>query len=71
MYTLWSFNRIFFGNLSVFSLSAYSDLSRKEIALFLAPIISLFIRGLAPYLFLDVFFSDCINLLEHARLGLI
>lgn len=68
-YTLWSFNRIFFGNLNVISISRYSDLNRKEIALFIAPVISLFLMGLAPHLFLDVFFLDCINILEQARLG--
>ncbi len=69
VYTLWSFNRIFFGNLSILSISTYSDLTKKELALFLFPIISLFFRGLAPHYFLDVFFVDCINVLEHARLG--
>lgn len=69
VYTLWTFNRIFFGNISVFSVTTYSDLDRKEIALFIAPIISLFIRGLAPHYFLDYFLVDCRNVLEHARLG--
>ena len=68
VYTLWTFNRIFFGNISVLSVVAYLDLNRKEIALFSAPIISLFIRGLAPHIFLDTFFRDCMNILEHARL---
>lgn len=69
MYTLWTFNRIFFGNLSVLSVTAYSDLTRKELALFIAPIIALFLRGLAPHYFLDIFFLDCINILEHASLA--
>ena len=69
VYTLWSFNRIFFGNLSVLSISAYTDLNRKELALFIPLIVTLFIRGLKPHLLLDVFFVDSINILEHARLG--
>ena len=69
VYTLWTFNRIFFGNISVLSVTAYSDLDRKEISLFIVPIISLFIMGIMPSIFLDVFFLDCRNILEHARLG--
>lgn len=67
IYTLWTFNRIFFGNVSNLFVSVYFDLDRKELALFSIPIVCLFIMGLAPYLFLDVFFIDCRNLVEHAR----
>ena len=69
VYTLWTFNRIFFGNRSILSVTAYLDLDRKEVALFVLPIVSLFIRGLTPYVFLDVFFIDTLNILEHARRG--
>lgn len=69
VYSLWSFNRIFFGNLSVLSISSYTDLNAKEVALFVPLIIVLFIIGISPHLILDVLFVDSINLLEHARLG--
>jgi len=69
IYTLWSFNRIFFGNLSNQSISLYLDLNKKECALFIPLIISLFIIGLKPHLLIDVFFIDNINILEHAQLG--
>ncbi len=69
VYTLWTFNRIFFGNISVLSVTAYKDLDRKEVALFLFPIVSLFIRGIRPHVFLDFFLVDCRNILEHARLS--
>ena len=69
VYTLWSFNRIFFGNLSVLSISYYSDLNAKEIALFVPLVIALIIIGIQPHFILDVFFVDCVNLLEHAQLG--
>lgn len=69
VYSLWSFNRIFFGNLSVLSISSYTDLNAKERALFIPLILTLFTIGLMPHLILDVFFVDSINLLEHARLG--
>lgn len=69
VYTLWTFNRIFFGNLRVLSVTAYSDLDKKEFALFAVLVVILFIRGLAPHLFLDQYFVDTINILEHARRG--
>ena len=68
VYTLWTFNRIFFGNLRTLSILSYKDLNRKEIALFVAPVLSLIFIGLTPYYFFNVFFIDSINVLEHARL---
>ncbi len=69
VYTLWSFNRIFFGNLSVLSINAYGDLSRKEYALYFMPIVFMLFIGVLPHYLLDVFYIDCINILEHAKLG--
>lgn len=66
VYTLWTFNRIFFGNIRVFSVIAYRDLDKKEAFLFGSLIFSLFLRGLAPHLFLDGFLVDTLNILEHA-----
>jgi NADH-quinone oxidoreductase subunit M len=66
VYTLWSFNRIFFGNLSVFSVITFADLNRKEFALFFPLVISLFSIGLYPTFYLNIFFYDSIRLLEHA-----
>jgi NADH:ubiquinone oxidoreductase subunit 4 (subunit M) len=68
VYTLWTFNRIFFGNLRVLSVTAYQDLNRKEFALFSVLIVALFFLGLVPHYVLDTFFVDCVNLLEHAKL---
>lgn len=70
VYTLWSFNRIFFGNIRVFSVTAYRDLNKKECFLFSFLVFSLFRRGLAPHLFLDGFLIDVLNILEHAILHL-
>ena len=69
VYTLWSFNRIFFGNLSVLSINAYTDLTSKEMALFTLPIVFMLFIGILPHFLLDVFYMDCVNILEHARLG--
>ncbi len=69
VYTLWSFNRIFFGNLSILSINVYSDLNRKEFALYFIPIIFILFMGIMPHYLLDVLYIDCINILEHAHIG--
>jgi len=69
VYTLWTYNRIFFGNLRTVSLLIYKDLDRKETYLFLILIFLLFLMGIFSYIFLDIMLIDCISLLEHAKLG--
>lgn len=51
------------------SLVAYKDLNRKEGALFLTLIITLFIMGIYSFIFLDTMLIDSINILEHAKGG--
>ena len=53
VYTLWTYNRVFFGNLKIVSLILYKDLDRKELNLFLILLFMLFIMGIFSYLFLD------------------
>ena len=48
----------------------YKDLDRKEFMLFSILICILFIMGIAPYIFLDSMYTDCINILEHAKIRL-
>lgn len=69
VYTLWTYNRIFFGNIKVLSLTAYKDLDRKEFALFTTLIFVLFLMGIYSYIFLDTMLVDSINVLEHAKGG--
>ena len=68
-YTLWTFNRIFFGNLRSLTLVASRDLTRKEVALFTFPLFGVLARGVVPFVVLDTCFVECRNLLEHARRG--
>lgn len=70
VYTLWTYNRIFYGNLRNLFLVSYKDLDRKETYLFLILIFMLFLMGIFPYLFLDTILVDTVNLLEQAKLGL-
>ena len=69
VYTLWTYNRIFYGNIRALSLTFYTDLNKKEYAIFSTLIFILFLMGVIPSLFLNIFFLDCVNLLEHAKLG--
>jgi NADH-quinone oxidoreductase subunit M len=69
VYTLWTFNRIFYGNLRVLSLAAYRDLDRKEVNLFGTLAFMLVVLGIYPSVFLDTMLVDSINVLEHARAG--
>ncbi len=68
VYTLWAFNRIFFGNVRSLSITSYQDINRKEFALFSVLIVVLFIMGIFPSLFLDDMLLDCVNILEHAKI---
>lgn len=70
VYTLWTYNRIFFGNLRNLFLLSYKDLDRKEFYLFVLLIVVLFLMGIFPFIFLDTFLIDTVNLLEHSKLGL-
>lgn len=69
VYTLWTYNRVFYGNIRSLSLTFYMDLTKKEYAIFSTLIFILFIMGIFPAIFLDVFFLECLNILEHAKIG--
>ena len=67
VYTLWTYNRIFFGNLKNLSINSSMDLNRHEAYLFLSLIVILFTMGLYSGLFLDNLHINCVNLLEHTK----
>ena len=69
IYTLWTVNRIFFGNLRTLSVAAGQDLSRKEAWLFALLIVPRVVLGVLPSRLLDTRLVDSVNILEHARLG--
>lgn len=69
VYTLWTYNRIFFGNIKIVSLTSFKDLNRKEFALFSILIFALFMMGIASSLFIDVMMFDSATILEHAKAG--
>ena len=67
VYTLWTYNRIFFGNLRTVSLVAFRDLSFKEVVINGILLVALFRLGLAPHLLLDIFALENYRLLDLAR----
>jgi NADH-quinone oxidoreductase subunit M len=67
VYTLWTYNRIFFGNVRILSITYFKDLTKKESALFGILLFLLFFMGICPNFFLDVFLIDVLNILEHAK----
>lgn len=67
VYMLWTYNRIFFGNLRSTSLHSFKDLNLREFALFSTLIFCLILLGIAPHFFLDTMYVDCVNLLEHCK----
>jgi len=69
IYTLWTVNRIFFGNLRTLSVAAGQDLTRKEVHLFALLVIPRVVLGVAPSRLLDTRLIDSRNILEHARRG--
>lgn len=66
VYTLWIFNRIFFGNVRSVAVLSFQDINLKEGILYTLLLICLFVLGLAPSYVLNFMHVDCMNLLEQA-----
>jgi NADH-quinone oxidoreductase subunit M len=69
VYTLWTANRLLFGNLRTLSLTSATDLNAKESLLFALLSVTLLVRGVFPGPLLDLLLPDTRLLLEQARLG--
>ena len=69
-YTLWTYNRIAFGNIKNLIIKNNLDLNRKEFYIYFILIILLFIMGIVPNFIFDYLHNDCSNIIEHARLQL-
>lgn len=67
VYTLWTYNRIFFGNLRSVSLAAFRDLSQKEVVLYSILFFALITLGLAPHLLLNIFALENYRLIDLTR----
>jgi NADH-quinone oxidoreductase subunit M len=71
IYSLWTFNRISFGNLRNLTLKNYSDLTRNEFYIFVVLLYFLFLMGLQPSIIFDNLHFECLNIIEHIKLQLV
>lgn len=71
IYSLWTFNRISFGNLRNLTLRNYSDLTRNEFYIFVVLLYFLFLMGLQPSIIFDNLHFECLNIIEHIKLQLV
>jgi NADH-quinone oxidoreductase subunit M len=68
VYTLWTYNRLFFGNIKESSICFYKDLKKKEFYLLFFLLISLFWMGIYPLFLLQKTVLDCVNVLLHTQI---
>lgn len=62
-YSLWLYNRVSFGNLKVEYIHEFSDISRREFAVFVPFIVLALFMGVYPEIFLDPMHASVANLL--------
>lgn len=63
VYSIWLFNRIFFGQLNAAFIHRYSDINRREFFILLPFIVLIIIMGIYPSIFLDVLHLSVTNIL--------
>ena len=68
VYTLWLYNRIFFGNLKDHSIGEFSDINKKEAAIFAILLFILFLMGIYPKIILSTLHYSVIDIIEKAKL---
>ena len=68
VYTLWAYNRIFFGNLKDHSISHFSDVNKKEACILILFIIILLVMGIYPKLILSTLHYSVVNTIEKAKM---
>ena len=66
-YSMWLYNRVAFGNGKYHILSAYADLNRREIALFVPFVIGVLWMGLFPEVFLEGMHVSVSHLIQHGN----
>ena len=68
IYTLWTLNRILFGNIKNLTIKKHSDLDRNEFYLFLILLLILITTGLCPNIILNNLHINCSNIIEQIKL---
>jgi len=70
-YSLWLYNRVAFGNLKIQHMDQFSDMGRREVAVFVPLLILTILFGVYPECLLDPIHTSCGNVVAnlHARIG--
>lgn len=71
VYSLWTFNRLSFGNLRNLTLKNYSDLTKNEIYIYSVLLYFLFLLGLQPSIIFENLHFECLNIVEHIKLQIV
>lgn len=71
VYSLWTLNRLNFGNLKNKYLINYTDLTKNEIYIFGVLFYFLILLGLQPSIILENLHFECLNIVEHIKLKLV
>lgn len=66
-YSLWLYNRVAFGNLRTDFIKEFSDINRRELAVFLPLIVLTLLMGIYPEIFLDPIHTSVANLLTISK----
>ncbi len=67
VYTLWVYNRVFFGNLKNNAIFTFTDVNKKELYIFISLIIILFLMGIYPKFFVSTFHTNVLNLIVMCK----
>lgn len=67
VYTLWVYNRIFFGNLKNNAIVKFSDVNKKELYIFISLIVILLLMGIYPKFFVSTFHTSVLNLIVACK----
>jgi proton-translocating NADH-quinone oxidoreductase chain M len=66
-YSLWLYNRVVFGSFKPGYITTWSDVNRREVAIFVPFVIGVFWMGVYPESFLSCMHMSVANVIEHGR----
>jgi len=68
VYSLWLYNRVFFGTIKLKYITEFNDINKREFYLFLPLIFLVFFIGIYPEIFLKSMNVSIINLIENIKI---
>jgi proton-translocating NADH-quinone oxidoreductase chain M len=67
VYTLWVYNRVFFGNVKNNAILKFTDVNKKELYIFISLIVILLLMGIYPKFFVSTFHTSVLNLIVACK----